>query len=74
MLDIPPAKIVEATKESSATMVGLSGFLTQAYHPKKEIVATFEAEGLTNVKIMIDWGKSMVKSASTPVRSFMARM
>jgi 5-methyltetrahydrofolate--homocysteine methyltransferase len=55
-VDVPPAKFVEAVKETGATMVGLSGFLTLAYDPMKETVAAFKAAGL-DVKIMIGGGQ-----------------
>jgi 5-methyltetrahydrofolate--homocysteine methyltransferase len=55
-VDVPPAKFVEAAKETGATIVGLSGFLTLAYDPMKETVAAFKESGL-DVKIMIGGGQ-----------------
>jgi 5-methyltetrahydrofolate--homocysteine methyltransferase len=55
-VDVSPAKFVEAVKESSATIVGLSGFLTLAFDPMKDTVAALKAAGL-NVKIMIGGGQ-----------------
>lgn len=55
-VDVPPAKFVGAVKETGATMVGLSGFLTLAYDPMKDTVAALKAAGL-NVKIMIGGGQ-----------------
>jgi len=55
-VDVPPAKFVEAVKETGATIVGLSGFLTLAYDPMKETVAAFKDAGL-DVKIMIGGGQ-----------------
>jgi len=55
-VDVPPAKFVEAAKESGATMVGLSGFLTLAFDPMKDTVAALKAAGL-NVKTMIGGGQ-----------------
>ena len=55
-VDVPPAKFVETVKETGATIVGLSGFLTLAYDPMKETVAALKATGL-NVKIMIGGGQ-----------------
>lgn len=55
-VDVPPAKFVEAVKETGATMVGLSGFLTLAYDPMKDTVAALKAAGL-DVKIMIGGGQ-----------------
>jgi 5-methyltetrahydrofolate--homocysteine methyltransferase len=55
-VDVPPAKFVETAKETGATIVGLSGFLTLAYDPMKETVAAFKDAGL-DVKIMIGGGQ-----------------
>ncbi|MCA9969606.1 MAG: cobalamin-dependent protein [Anaerolineales bacterium] len=55
-VDVPPAKFVEAVKETGATIVGLSGFLTLAYDPMKETVAALRQTGL-DVKIMIGGGQ-----------------
>lgn len=56
-VDVPPAKFVQATKETEATVVGLSGFLTLAYDPMKATVAALKAAGLDKVKIMIGGGQ-----------------
>ncbi|HEY74257.1 MAG: methionine synthase [Chloroflexi bacterium] len=56
-VDVPPAKFVEATKETGATIVGLSGFLTLAYDPMKETVAALKGAGLDDVKVMIGGGQ-----------------
>lgn len=55
-VDVPPAKFVEAVKNTGATIVGLSGFLTLAYDPMKETVAALRDAGL-DVKIMIGGGQ-----------------
>lgn len=55
-VDVPPAKFVEAVKNTGATIVGLSGFLTLAYDPMKETVAALRDAGLA-VKIMIGGGQ-----------------
>ena len=55
-VDVSPAKFVEAVKESGATMVGLSGFLTLAFDPMKDTVAALKEAGL-NVKTMIGGGQ-----------------
>jgi methanogenic corrinoid protein MtbC1 len=55
-VDVPPAKFVEAVKETGATIVGLSGFLTLAFDPMKDTVATLRENGL-DVKIMIGGGQ-----------------
>jgi 5-methyltetrahydrofolate--homocysteine methyltransferase len=55
-VDVPPARFVEAVKETGATIVGLSGFLTLAYDPMKDTVAALRDTGL-DVKIMIGGGQ-----------------
>jgi methanogenic corrinoid protein MtbC1 len=55
-VDVPPARFVEAVKETGANIVGLSGFLTLAYDPMKDTVATLKENGL-DVKIMIGGGQ-----------------
>lgn len=56
-VDVPPAKFVEATKDSGAKVVGLSGFLTLAYEPMKNTVEALKTAGLTDVKVMIGGGQ-----------------
>jgi methanogenic corrinoid protein MtbC1 len=56
-VDVAPAKFVETVKETGATIVGLSGFLTLAFDPMKDTVAALKAAGLTDVKIMIGGGQ-----------------
>lgn len=56
-VDVPPAKFVEAVKETGAKVVGLSGFLTLAYDPMKATVAALKAAGLKDVKVMIGGGQ-----------------
>jgi methanogenic corrinoid protein MtbC1 len=56
-VDVPPARFVEATKETGATIVGLSGFLTLAYDPMKATVEALKEAGLDNVKVMIGGGQ-----------------
>lgn len=55
-VDVPAAKFVEAVKETGATIVGLSGFLTLAFDPMKETVAALRDANL-GVKIMIGGGQ-----------------
>ena len=55
-VDVPPAKFVEAVKESGATIVGLSGFLTLAFDPMRDTVAALKDAGL-DVKVMIGGGQ-----------------
>jgi len=55
-VDVPPAKFVEAVKETGAKIVGLSGFLTLAYDPMKNTVAALRDTGL-DVKVMIGGGQ-----------------
>jgi 5-methyltetrahydrofolate--homocysteine methyltransferase len=56
-VDVPAARFVEATKETGASMVGLSGFLTLAYDPMKETVEALKTAGLDHVKVMIGGGQ-----------------
>jgi len=56
-VDVPPAKFVEAVKQTGAKIVGLSGFLTLAFDPMKFTVQAFKDAGLTDVKIMIGGGQ-----------------
>lgn len=55
-VDVPPQKFVEAVKETGATIVGLSGFLTLAYDPMKATVEALKEAGL-DVKVMIGGGQ-----------------
>jgi len=54
---VPPAKFVEAVKQSGAKIVALSGFLTLAYDPMKFTVQALKDAGLTDVKVMIGGGQ-----------------
>lgn len=56
-VDVPPAKFVQAVKETGAKVVGLSGFLTLAYDPMKATVEALKAAGLSDVKVMIGGGQ-----------------
>jgi methanogenic corrinoid protein MtbC1 len=57
-VDVPAQKFVEKIKETNATIVGLSGFLTLAFDSMKEAVDTIKAAGLRGkVKIMIGGGQ-----------------
>ena len=44
-VDVPAQKFVERTKETGAAIVGLSGFLTQAYDSMKQTVDSIIAAG-----------------------------
>jgi len=56
-VDVPPQKVVDAVKETGATVVGLSGLLTIAFESMKETVAALAAAGLrSKVKVMIGGG------------------
>lgn len=55
-VDVPPAKFVEAVKETGANIVGLSGFLTLAYDPMKFTIEALNKEGL-DVQVMIGGGQ-----------------
>lgn len=56
-VDVPPAKFVEAVKQTGAKVVGLSGFLTLAFDPMKFTVQALKDAGLTDVKVMIGGGQ-----------------
>jgi methanogenic corrinoid protein MtbC1 len=57
-VDVPAAKFVDAVKQSGATIVGLSGFLTLAYDPMKNTVQALKDAGLRDsVKVMIGGGQ-----------------
>ncbi len=56
-VDVPPQKIVDAVKETGATVVGLSGLLTIAFDSMKETIAALTTVGLrSRVKVMIGGG------------------
>lgn len=57
-VDVPPEKFVEKIKETGATIVGLSGFLTFVFPSMKNTVEAIEKAGLRGkVKIMIGGGQ-----------------
>lgn len=57
-IDVPPLKFVEKIKETNATIVGLSGFLTLAFDSMKQTIDAIKDSGLRDkVKIMIGGGQ-----------------
>ena len=57
-IDVPVQKFVDAIKDSSAPVVGLSGFLTLAFDSMKATVDAISEAGLRDsVKIMIGGGQ-----------------
>jgi methanogenic corrinoid protein MtbC1 len=57
-VDVPAQKFVDKIKETGASIVGLSGFLTLAFDSMKETVEAIKKAGLGNkVKIMIGGGQ-----------------
>ncbi len=57
-VDVPIQKFVDTIKETSAPVVGLSGFLTLAYDSMKQTIEAIKAAGLRdNTKIMIGGGQ-----------------
>ena len=57
-VDVPPQKFIDAMKESGASIVGLSGFLTLAYDSMKETIDLIAKSGLRDkVKVMIGGGQ-----------------
>ncbi len=56
-VDVPPARFVEALRETGATVLGLSGLLTFAIDNMRQTVAAVSEAGLRErVKIMIGGG------------------
>ena len=57
-VDVPVQKFVDKIKESSAPIVGLSGFLTLAYDSMKKTIEAMKDAGLRDkVKVMIGGGQ-----------------
>jgi len=56
-VDVPVDRIVAEAKDFGADVVGLSGLLTLAFDPMKEVVEKMKAEGLGDVKIIIGGGQ-----------------
>lgn len=57
-VDVPAQKFVDKIKETGASVVGLSGFLTLAYDSMKQTVQAIKAAGLSDkVKVMIGGGQ-----------------
>jgi methanogenic corrinoid protein MtbC1 len=57
-VDVPAQKIVDKLKESGATIIGLSGFLTLAFDSMKQTVNAIKSAGLRDkTKIMIGGGQ-----------------
>ena len=56
-VDVPTQQFIEKIKETNASVVGLSGFLTLAFDAMKETVEAIKAAGLRDgVKIMVGGG------------------
>jgi 5-methyltetrahydrofolate--homocysteine methyltransferase len=57
-VDVPPQKFVDAIRDFSPQVIGLSGFLTLAFSTMKETVEAIKTAGLRDrVKIMIGGGQ-----------------
>lgn len=57
-VDVPAQKFVEKIKDSGASIVGLSGFLTLAFDSMKQTIEAMKNAGLRdNVKVMIGGGQ-----------------
>ena len=57
-VDVTKEKIISEAKESSADIIGLSGLLTLAFDPMKELVEELKAEGLRDkIKVIIGGGQ-----------------
>jgi methylmalonyl-CoA mutase cobalamin-binding domain/chain len=56
-VDVPVDRIVAEAKDFGADVVGLSGLLTLAFDPMKEVVEKMKAEGLDDKKVIIGGGQ-----------------
>lgn len=57
-IDVPVQNFVDKIKETGASIVGLSGFLTLAFDAMRETIDAIKAAGLRdNIKIMIGGGQ-----------------
>ena len=57
-VDVPASKFVEKIKETDASIVGMSGFLTLAFDSMKQTIDAIQEAGLRDkVKIMIGGGQ-----------------
>ena len=57
-IDVPAQKFIDNIKETGSRVVGLSGFLTLAFHSMKDTIEAIKKAGLRNeVKIMIGGGQ-----------------
>ncbi len=57
-VDVPPEKFVQKVKETGATILGLSGFLTLAFDSMKRTIEALKEAGLRErVKVMIGGGQ-----------------
>ena len=57
-VDVPAQKFVESVKETGATIVGLSGFLTLAFDAMKDTIEAIKAANLGNqTQVMIGGGQ-----------------
>lgn len=57
-VDVPPEKFVEKVKETGASILGLSGFLTLAFDSMKKTIDALKEAGLRDkVKVMIGGGQ-----------------
>ena len=55
-VDAPPAKFIEALKQSGAPVLGLSGLLTLAFDSMRDTISAVKAAGLNKVKVMVGGG------------------
>lgn len=57
-VDVPPEKFVQKVKETGATILGLSGFLTLAFDSMKRTIEALKEAGLREkVRVMIGGGQ-----------------
>ena len=55
-VDVPPDVFIDKVKETGASVLALSGFLTLAYDPMKDTVAALKSAGQDRTKVMIGGG------------------
>ena len=57
-VDVPAQKFIDKIKETSAPVIGLSGFLTLAYDSMKQTIEAIKTAGLRDkTKVMIGGGQ-----------------
>ena len=74
-IDVPVQTVVDKVKETGATVVGLSGFLTLAFDSMKDTIDALAEAGLRdNLKIMIGGGQIDDEVRNIPELMHMVKM